>query len=420
MNERTPRRMNYYNLACRYLLYALLVFSPLARGSVHPWQQSVIVLLSIAMLSVFLLEMGLTGLEARRSAVDRPLIALSGIVLVSAMFSSSVPDSTEGGILYFAYLIIFYVTLQSIRTRAHQRQLVYVIIGMGVLLSLIGLLKMCGLTLSFWHYPELDIHNKFLTGVFGNHNHMAGYLEMVIPLILVLLLIRSRRGLLKVGLVCLALFLILAQLLALSRGGWSSLGFGMGFLALVLLQHNKFRRKRMVLLLSASALLVGLLVLSGADIFERALTLTDEKTVMGLGGRVIAWKGTIVMIQAHPFLGSGPGTYATVAPQFQAPGFSARFYQAHNDYLQYIAELGYVFIPILVWLLINYFRAGFKKLKSPSRQTWGIALGCMTGVIAILVHSFIDFNLHIPSNAVLFSVLSALTIVESPKRQERV
>lgn len=419
MRETTPQTRNYYNLICRYLLFGLLIFSPLARGSVHLWQQTVIILFALAMLSVLLLEKGVTNTPSfKKTPLGIALVAISGLVLISGLFSLSKTDSAEGIALYCSYIIVFYVTIHSIRTRKHQRQLVYVLVGMALLLSLIGLFKMGGGTLSFWHYPTLDGHNAFLTGVFGNHNHMAGYLEMVIPLALVLLLIRTRRGLVKAALIGLCLFLILAHLMTLSRGGWSSLGCGMGFFALVLLQHKKFRRKRMVLLLSGAAVLVAILVLSGADLFERALTLTDEKTVMGLGGRVIAWKGTFEMIQAYPFLGAGPGTYATVAPQFQAPGFTARFYQAHNDYLQYISELGYLFVPLLIWLLISYFRAGFQKMNNPSRQTWGITLGCMTGVIALLVHSFIDFNLHIPSNAVLFTVLVALTLLEAPRRKK--
>jgi hypothetical protein len=50
------------------------------------------------------------------------------------------------------------------------------------------------------------------------------------------------------------------------------------------------------------------------------------------------------------------------------------------------------------------------KIQSGSRQTWGFTLGAMTGIVAILVHSFVDFNLHIPANAVLFTVLAAIVV----------
>jgi O-antigen ligase len=57
--------------------------------------------------------------------------------------------------------------------------------------------------------------------------------------------------------------------------------------------------------------------------------LSDEKTVMEMSVRRIAWNGTIDLIKDHPFLGTGPGTYATVFPKYQPPGMTGRFYQAH-------------------------------------------------------------------------------------------
>ncbi len=105
--------------------------------------------------------------------------------------------------------------------------------------------------------------------------------------------------------------------------------------------------------------------------------------------------------------------------QYQAPGITARFYYAHNDYLQYVAELGVPILFIIGYFLIIIFRTGFNKLKSPSRQTWGITLGAMTGIVALLLHSFVDFNLHIPANALLFVTLVALVMLPdlSKKRE---
>jgi hypothetical protein len=64
----------------------------------------------------------------------------------------------------------------------------------------------------------------------------------------------------------------------------------------------------------------------------------------------------------------------------------------------------------MLWLLYLFFRTGFAKVKSRSRQTMGITLGCMAGVVAILVHSYSDGNLQIPANALLFTTFSALVL----------
>jgi O-antigen ligase len=87
---------------------------------------------------------------------------------------------------------------------------------------------------------------------------------------------------------------------------------------------------------------------------------------------------------------------------------------AHNDYVHFAAELG-LFLPvIIVWMTITLFRHGFKKLKSRSLLTRGISLGSMAGIFAIFFHSFIDFNLHIPANALIFTVLVAF--VAAPEK----
>jgi hypothetical protein len=64
---------------------------------------------------------------------------------------------------------------------------------------------------------------------------------------------------------------------------------------------------------------------------------------------------------------------------------------------------------------VGLFQNGFEKLKSPSRLVRGITLGAMTGVTAILVHSISDFNLHIPANAILFTMLAAIIAAPLPE-----
>jgi hypothetical protein len=68
----------------------------------------------------------------------------------------------------------------------------------------------------------------------------------------------------------------------------------------------------------------------------------------------------------------------------------------------------------MVWMIIALYRKGFKKLKNPSRLVRGSTLGAVAGITAILVHSFGDFNLNIPANAILFTVLAALAAAPVP------
>jgi len=133
---------------------------------------------------------------------------------------------------------------------------------------------------------------------------------------------------------------------------------------------------------------------------------------MGNLARITVWGGIVEMIKDYPLLGTGPGTFSIVYTQYQPAGFDYRYFMGHNDYLHFTSETGLPLIAVMIWMIVALFVKGFKKLNNPSRLVRGITLGAMSGITAILVHSIFDFNLHIPANAILFTVLAAL--VASP------
>ena len=180
-----------------------------------------------------------------------------------------------------------------------------------------------------------------------------------------------------------------------------------------------FTRKKLPLSIVGGVALLFLFILGATHIIERLLTLTHEETMFDFAGRTIAWKGCLRMIAAHPFLGTGPGSFATLFPAWQPPGIMARFFYAHNDYLQYIAELGLAVAAIILWIIVVLTRKIIHRLSHPSRQIWGISLGAGIGILAMILHSFVDFNLHIPANAVVFAALLGLLLTTVEKEQTK-
>jgi len=253
-----------------------------------------------------------------------------------------------------------------------------------------------------------------LTGTFGNADHLAGYMEMALPLVLGLFL-TGFLGTKRFLLVCLTFLLLTALILSLSRGGWFASITGLTLMAAFLLFDRHFKRKRLVLAIIGVTLAAAFIVLSTTPVVERILTLTEKDADTNLYSRLLGWRGTIKMIEDYPLLGTGPGTYATVFNQYQPPGLASRRFTAHNDYLHFIAEIGLPIMFVMVWMILSLYRKGFRKLKNPSRLVRGITLGAMSGITAILVHSFGDFNLHIPCNAIVFTVLAAIVVAPLPK-----
>lgn len=395
----------------RYTLYSLLIFTPLAMASVQSWAVTTIHLLTLVALTAFLMEKSLTwNWKWITTPLDKPIFILIILSILSTVFSMHRYTSIWSTILLLNYIVIYYLIIHSVRTRVQFKQLIYVIIGVAAFLSILGFFKLFGANpFPWWEYRDPSTSALRMAATFFNADHLAGYMEMAIPLLLGLFLLGYRNA--KIALmVCLAFFMFLAIGLSLSRGGWFGLSTGLGFMILALLANRRREKKLILLAAIYGFFIIGFIFLSHTPVVERirTLELLDEKEESPLKLRILRWRGTIEMIKDHPLTGSGPGTYSNIFTQYQPPGFGNRSYFAHNDYLHFTAEMGLSLIAVVVWMIIALYRKGFKKLKNRSRLVRGTTAGALSGIAAILIHSFGDFNLNIPANAILFAVLAAL------------
>jgi O-antigen ligase len=120
------------------------------------------------------------------------------------------------------------------------------------------------------------------------------------------------------------------------------------------------------------------------------------------------------LIGGHPWLGTGLGTFSVAYPSVQT-AFAGKFVShAHNDYLEFAAELG---IPAALLLFGAVFYVLLQCTRSfycsASRSEKTVALGCFGSLSAISLHSLTDFNLHIPANALVFFVVLGLAQANS-------
>jgi len=405
----------------RYALYALLIFTPLARASVQDWAITSIHLITLIALTAFLIKKTINqSWQWIKTPLDKPIIILIILSILSSIFSLHRQTSFWSMILLLNYLTIFYLVIHTTRTRSQFRQLVYLIIGIAIFLSVFGLFKRFGVNpFPWWDYGDIKYIPDALSSTYGNRNHLAGYMEMSIPLMLGLFLLNYSPW--KTFLLAYLTFLPLTALvLTLSRGGWISSLIGLSFMGFALLTSQYFKRKGFLIALSVGFLAVAFIVLASTPVVERVRTIEQKAEVPNFQGRVTRWQGTLEMIKGHTLFGTGPGTFAIIFTQYQPPGLASRSFYAHNDYLHFTAEVGLSLIIVIIWMIIALYIKGFKKLKHPSRLVRGITLGALAGITAILVHSIADFNLHIPANALLFTVLTAIVVSPIPATSEQI
>ena len=150
----------------------------------------------------------------------------------------------------------------------------------------------------------------------------------------------------------------------------------------------------------------GVVLLGGEEALSRIVgsVNTDDPTT----GRAHFWSVTVDIIKNHPLIGIGLGAFGVVYTGYDSRNGLYRLEQAHNDYLQVLSDGGIVGAAIGLFFVVSCF--GWVSRARDSRDDFrrGVATGALAGCFAVLVHSFFDFTLHTPSNALLFLVLAAL------------
>jgi len=232
---------------------------------------------------------------------------------------------------------------------------------------------------------------------------------------------------LKVLIVYAAVMTTAGILISLSRSGW--LATVVGLVAFVFLGGWRWR-----LSLSRAAMVFGLLTFMAVALWNVApvrgyiiRTVADNNPTQtvalrdpGLGGRVLMWSGTIRMIRDKPLFGTGIGSWQWVYQGYKKPDVTASEPDyTHNDYLNLAADYGLVGATIMLMIFIGFFRHAWRVAKNgQSSEQRAFAVGAMVSVISILVHSWFDFNLHIPANSLLLAAIMGFTAAmgDQPRR----
>ena len=116
------------------------------------------------------------------------------------------------------------------------------------------------------------------------------------------------------------------------------------------------------------------------------------------------------MIKANPIIGTGLGTFVWGFPGYRPEKLvNVRVHYAHNEYLQMMAEMGILALPIMIWMIWVVIYKGFRySSQSTFGLSDGIALGGTVGILSLILHGLVDFNFHIPANMLLVACFAGV------------
>src|SRR6185437_4176299 len=148
---------------------------------------------------------------------------------------------------------------------------------------------------------------------------------------------------------------------------------------------------------------------------------TYKKLETSESRRVEMLHGSWRIFLSHPIAGTGIGTLQEVFPRYASVYDGLIVNHSHNDFAEALAETGLIGGTCALWFLILLFWRGWKAIAS-ERDAVNLAYHCgaMVACLGLLVHGSVDFNFHIPSNALIFLLQAALaTSVTLPSASER-
>lgn len=342
---------------------------------------------------------------------------------------------------FLAYLSAFVVAALVSDLRRNRSVLVRVLILLGLVEAGYGIVQyLTGWQKIFTYTKKYDLEEA--TGTFINRNHYAGHLELVFPFVLAAAFYafnkwasrrqafgrtaegeeRSSAALQLFFYLFLLTLLAVAMVFSRSRAGILVTLLTITFLSV--LAQLKVRRKGWLLGMLG---FLGVVVIYGTWIGLGPVLARFEKmsdpAYLTLEGRFAIWSDTVRLIRDFPLFGSGLGTFEIVYRQYQTTLVENSVDHAHNDYLEFAANTGFIGTAVLfmpIFYLLARMIVAFLEDRHGYRRS--ITLGCIGGTLAILLHSFTDFNLQIPANALVFAVILGIgyrAAILDP-RQERV
>ncbi len=397
----------------RAAIFLLLAFAVAAHGGVEEWPRAIF---ETGVAFLFLAWAVRAYLQREEQLVLSPLLpplATFALFVFGQWFfrATAAPFLTRTELqLLLADILLLFLAAQAFRTLAEWRSFIWFVMIFGFLVAVFGILQHLTFNGKLYWFREMR-YGGIPFGPYVNRNHFAGFAEMVIPASLVPLVLGKVRRERMVIVVLFAFVTIGALILSASRGGIVSLGVELVLILILLIFRRTSRRHALA---GGAVVVLAMVLVSWIGVGQVLQRFSSFQSLEVTEGKRASMRSdTWRIFLDHPWIGTGLGTLQTVFPPYESRYDSKVVNHTHNDYLEALAETGLVGGLCCAWFLLVLVKESLRKL-SPASSPMEVSLhfSGLVGCIGLLVHSLVDFNLHIPANAALFFLLAQLATGE--------
>ncbi len=306
------------------------------------------------------------------------LVGGATALLVASMVISSIHAGSHAAALRetlkaIEYLVTFAVAYVAFRADPDERLFRCTIVLLTIVVALLALAQLVVGTQEFGVIAGRVVPR--IAGSLEGPNQLAGFLGIVLPLLLAWALSAPRRPLawtaFALGAIALAF--------TFSRGGQGAL-----LVALALICALRFAPQRATAIVTSVSALFGALLAVAFAQFAGVLRWTflfgNNGDVTGLGTRSELWSGAYRLWRSSPLIGIGPGNFELEISHFD-PGVRTH---ANSIFFNTLAEQGIAGGVALAWLFVATIAAFARRFRDP------LILGTLGVICAMWFHQIVD------------------------------
>lgn len=382
------KRSHAFSYAALFLFTAILYARP-SEFYPSPFTASIALIAALVTLGFFIpTQLSLEGtLTARPPEVNFVLLFLLTGLLSVPLAMNPLDAWYEFSGTFIRCIVMFIVIVNTVRTEARLRGLLFLALASAVWLSVeaINDFRLGLATVEGYRVGGRGV------GIFGNSNDMALHLVTILP-IAIALMFGTRGTPRKLLYGACATIMIAGIVLSYSRGAFVGLIVIFGFLAMEMGRRNRTGMTLGILFIGA-----GFLLFAPGNYVGRLLSIfVPSLDPLGSSSarRAELFRSVYVALR-HPIFGIGMGNYG--------PQMSYRGLATHNAYTQVAAEMGLAALACYLMFILTPLR----KLGQIARETFEVrgnshfyylSVGVQAGLIGYVVTSFflsVAFNWYV-------------------------
>ncbi len=401
------------------LVLGILVFGPLAMGAVDTSKFLVLQGLTVAVMVVW----GLRLWNNPKSQLLWPplgwvVLAFAALAVGQYLTADIEYVARQEMIQVLLYAFLFFIIVNNLYRQESVQLISFTLIFLGMGISGYAISQFLTHSNHVWEY--VSPYGGRAPGTYISPNNLAGLLEMLLPLATAYVLVGRMNPVTRILLGYSALVMLVGIMVTFSRGGWVAAAVALLVLLGTLIFHRNHRLPALLLLIC----LIGGGAFFTTNYFSKTLNymhrmgVPGDKEALDFTARAGMWTAAERMWRDHFWWGAGPAHYDYFFREYRPEIVQGDPDRAHNDYLNLLADwgtaggiivlAGMVTFGVGWWKTWKHVRPSENDFSRKLSNRFAFFLGASAGLLALAVHSTVDFNLHIPANAIVGVTLLSL------------